>query len=100
MLDGALVLAWSSDEYIGTGLHLELTQEETKVNSSTHPTTKAELVKLNGGRVVESKLYLVASSDNPSATVTCFNVAHNESSISFKIPGMCSTLRYVDLTTF
>ena len=100
--DGALVLAWRSSEYIGSGLQLELTQEVKNISSSRHPATRAELVKLNGRRVVESRLYLVASSSSQSATVTCLNVGHDKSSISLEIPGKCSSLMcsVLHLTTF
>ena len=94
-----MIIAWSSEEYIGErGVQIELTHGEgegyTK-NGSSHPTTVATLVKLKEDHIVESTLSIVVSSHYEAATITCVNVGHNKSSISFKLLGI---IVYVHIT--
>ena len=90
--EGAHVIAWSSEEYIGErGVQIELTHGEGEgyaVNSSSHPTTVATLVKLKGEHIVKSTLSIVVSSHYAAATITCGNVGNNDSSISFRLLGI------------
>lgn len=90
--EGALVMTWSSEEYIGEGgVQLMITHDKGEgyeTSSSSHPTTMATLVKLRGKHILESILSIVVSSQYAAATITCGIVGQNDSSISFQLLGI------------
>ena len=91
----SLVVAWSSNQYIGTGgLQLEFTSGDSvgrRIPSSTNPSTFAELTMTAGGLVTESQLHIIVSRNIPTATVTCSDVSGGSTSfISFELLRKCT----------
>jgi hypothetical protein len=94
----SLVVAWSSDEYIGTGgLQLEVTSIDsvgTRIQSTINPSAFAELTMKTGGLVTESQLHILVSRDIPMTTVTCSDVSSGFTSyLSFELLRKCTVLK-------
>jgi hypothetical protein len=88
--NASLVVALTSDEYIGRGGYLlELTSRGsvgTRLTSTTNPSTFAELTMKSGGLVIESQLHILVSMTNSTATVRCSDVSGGStSSHSFQL---------------
>ena len=88
---GALVTAWSSDEYIGrSGRQLQFASTNavgTRMSNTANPNTFAVLTKIiPGGLITETQLHIIVSEDIPIATVTCSDISGgSSSSIRFKL---------------
>lgn len=72
---GSSIIAWSSEEYIGSGgaqliFSTLNSPDDTKI-SQTYPDTVATLVSITGSDVLTSTLRIVTSSNSLSASVTC-----------------------------
>ena len=82
-------LEWLSDEYIGRGTNIKInsTGPRDNVTSIGNPTTYATLVSVineNGITVTVSQLFITASEEFPTASVTCQLDGHSaRSTISF-----------------
>jgi hypothetical protein len=88
--NASLVVAWSSDEYIGRGgLQLEFTSGDNvgrRLTSTTNPNTFAELTMKSGELVTESQLHIIVSMNIPTVTVTCSDVnGGSTSSLPFQL---------------
>ena len=96
--NGSVVVAWSSNEYIGTGgLQLEFTSRDSvgrRITSSSNPSTFAELTMRAEGLVTESQLHIIVSRDIPMATVTCSDVSGGSTTfISFGLLRKCTVIK-------
>ena len=101
---GSLVMAWSSNEYIGpNNAELEFTSADgvgSKMMSSINPEsdTVATLVGINGTRVIESILSITALDTYQTASITCSDVGQGDSTITFTLLGMWSYLAVIMTT--
>lgn len=83
---GSLVLAWTSEEYIGPGRQLEILSTDrigTNRSSTSNPETVANLTYFdNDGIILTSMLSIVTRSTTTSVTVSCLNVGDGEANTS------------------
>ena len=74
---GSLIIAWSSEEYIGTsGIRLVFTEDgqpQMRKNSAINSGTFAVLVNVDDSEppILESQLHINISSDHPTLSVAC-----------------------------
>ena len=89
---GSLAMAWRSDEYIGpNGAQLEFISTDgvgSRMTSPINPNTFATLIRINGTRVIESALTLIASDSIQTASVICSEVGQGDSTITFTLLGI------------
>ena len=75
---GSLVLAWTSEEYIGSGRQLDIRSVDpigTTVSSTINSDTVANLTAFdNDGIILKSMLRIRTGSTTPSVSVSCLNV--------------------------
>ena len=88
--NGSVVVAWISDDYIGSnGRQLEFASNShslgAKATSTIDPNTFAELTMKEDGLVTESQLYITVSQEISSATVTCIDVGTGSNSVHFEL---------------
>ena len=85
--NGSVVVAWSSDDYIGSnGRQLEFARSNflgARVTSTIDPNTFAELTMKEDGLVTESQLHITVSQEISSATVTCIDVGTGSYTVHF-----------------
>ena len=99
--NGSLIVAWSSDEYIGpeVGRQLEVTIEEREIASMQNPNTVARVVRDNGMKIIESTLSIVVDYKFPNASIKCADVERaTESVIQFQIFGIYIIILFVICT--
>lgn len=86
-------MAWTSEEYIGTGgQRLELSAAEpvgTSYSAVGNTQTVATLVSATIDEIIVSQLRIRIKSNNPTASVQCHNInAGTNTSIEFLLAGM------------
>ena len=87
MTRGSSGLAWSSDQYIGSGgkeLLFDSSEYQEVKHSREHPDTNAILTGVymeEGAQMLVSKLFIIASSSSLNPSVTCRHTDDNEHAI-------------------
>ena len=90
---GSNSMAWTSDEYIGTGgQRLEFSAAEpagTTLSAVGNSQTTAELINATIDEIIVSELRISIQSNFPTPSVQCHNInAGTNSSITFLLAGM------------
>ena len=96
MVRNSRILEWQSDEYIGTGgdsIPIYSVGSRDNVTSGGNPSTYATRVSAtmeNGITVIVSQLFITATEQFSTSTVTCqININGPSKSITFYTTGMC-----------
>jgi hypothetical protein len=90
---GSNSMAWTSNEYIGTGgQRLEFSAAEpagTRLSAVGNSQTTAVLINATIDEIIISQLRIMIQSNSPTASVRCHNInAGTNSSIEFLLAGM------------
>ena len=98
---GSSIIAWSSDEYIGTGgLRLEVSAVTHRDNSQISPATAILLYNSEGtGAIVLTSALSLIAKGIPYISVTCINTGREiNSTIRLNVSGMYIHTMYYVLT--
>ena len=83
---GSSILAWMSEEFIGSGSQLEFRSVDrigTTQRSSSNPDTVATLTAYNNeGTILTSTLRIVTKSTTSNVNVSCINVVLGETNFT------------------
>ena len=89
---GSSTLAWSSEDYIGSGRQLQfrsIDDNGTAKNSPSNPETTATLIAITTGMpiILTSVLHIIPRPTTPNISISCTNAGGETSTLTIPLAG-------------